>query len=229
MRTPHPLVAAVKAYRLTMASTMVLGLCLANVAFKLLPDDEPDAAPAQPVPTPALALQPIAPLPPVAPPRPIPAVPLSVVAAPPTAVRIPAAAPAPTGRTWRVPRHIVQGILAVETRSVLRRDDSIKYVDKRRGAAGERGPTQIRKIAFRQVAAPGEQFWRLEVDPGFAIEVTERYLLWLRKQSGSWRRAVQAYNAGLDNPSAGEPYRRAVERASGHAIACMNGPMRWGR
>ena len=109
----------------------------------------------------------------------------------------PEAALPPVGRDWSVPRWIVAGILAQETKSTLRPDDSIRYVDKRRGAAGERGPTQLKRIAFDQVKRPGEAYWRVETDLDFALDITERYLLWLRKQTGSWREAIQAYNAGL--------------------------------
>jgi hypothetical protein len=105
--------------------------------------------------------------------------------------------PPPPGRQWQVPRWAVSGILEVETKSQLRPDDTVKYVDKRRGRNGERGPTQIRRIAFEQVKEPGEQFWRVESDPTFAIAVTERYLLWLYRQTRSWSGAVKAYNAGL--------------------------------
>jgi hypothetical protein len=139
---------------------------------------------------------------------------------PPVALPSPAPAaeegPEASGRDWQVPRWIVAGILAQETRSVLRPDDSVRYVDKRRGAAGERGPTQIRRIAFDQVMKPGEAFWKVEVDVDFALDITERYLLWLRKHAGSWERAIRAYNVGLEKSGwAGSSYYADVRRLGG--------------
>ena len=108
----------------------------------------------------------------------------------------------------------MRGILAQETRSRLTSADQVVYVDRRRGAAGERGPTQIRRIAFDQVKKPGEQFGQLECNTEFALEITERYLLWLRGAVGSWEGAVRAYNAGLGGyqGGAGRGYYQDVMR-----------------
>jgi hypothetical protein len=157
-------------------------------------------------------------------PLPVP-YPLPVPAPPPPpapVLRAPAEAPttAPTtpptkiGRDWQVPRWVMAGILKVETRSILRADDSVKYVDKRRGLAGERGPTQLKRIAFDQVARPGEQFWKVEVDHEFAMDITERYLLWLKARTGSWEGAVKAYNAGPGSWRSAGTYLSAVRRAA---------------
>lgn len=115
-----------------------------------------------------------------------------------------------------MPRWIIAGILAKETRSTLRSDDTVRYVDKRRGAAGERGPTQLKRCAFDQVKKDGEAYWRVETDIDFALDITERYLLWLKKQTGSWRDAIQAYNAGMggrSGPTAHDYYLAVREMA----------------
>lgn len=109
----------------------------------------------------------------------------------------------PAKRTWKAPRWVVKGILKKETRSKLTNTDEVVYVDKRRGRAGERGPTQLKRIAFEQVAKPGEQFSRLEHDASFALDITERYLLWLRSQTHNWNDAIAAYNVGLVNVHSG--------------------------
>lgn len=146
---------------------------------------------------------------------------LPVVSAPPVVVFQPVPKPAPVAREWRVPRWAVKGILRVETRSKLLPDDRVVYVDKRRGLAGERGPTQIKRVAFTQVAKPGEQFWKLEKDTEFALDVTERYLLWLRAQTRNWNEAVAAYNQGLGNAHSddGREYAAKVRLAAALALA----------
>lgn len=122
---------------------------------------------------------------------------------------------APDTRDWKVPRWIIAGILAVETKSKLRVDDTVRYVDKTRGALGERGPTQLRRCAFDQVKRPGEAYWRVETDMAFALDITERYLLWLHKHTGSWAASIRAYNAGLGGRScsAAHAYYQAVRSA----------------
>lgn len=134
----------------------------------------------------------------------------------PTPIKIPApvAIIAKPGIKWKVPRNIIKGILYVETKSILKKDDTIKYVDRRRGLAGERGPTQIKPDTFKEYKKPGESLAKLERDPMFAIEVTERILLDLKERFGSWKMAVQAWNNGPGNVDRGFPYWEKVERAS---------------
>ena len=97
-----------------------------------------------------------------------------------------------------VPDWVLVGILKVETRSEYREDGTIKYVDKRRGAAGERGPFQMTKGAFNQIKKRGEQFWQIETDRVFAEECAKRYLVWLHTHfaKGDWMRTIEMYNAG---------------------------------
>jgi hypothetical protein len=105
---------------------------------------------------------------------------------------------------WAVedmPGWVLPGILYVETHSYYNDDGSIHYTNKKRGSHGERSSFQITYRAFKQVRQPGEQFWQIETDQVFAEEIATRYLFWLREHSVSWRRAVEAYNAGPRNRS----------------------------
>lgn len=156
------------------------------------------------------------PAPPKAPEPAIPAAAEPPPAAPPPP---PAPAPEPVGRDWRVPRSIIKGILKVETRSVLREDDTIKYVDRRRGRHGERGPTQIKPVTFKRYRVHGESLSDLEQDMSVVLDITERILLYNYKHTKSWPRAVMAWNAGLSNLSAGRGYQRKVYSAGGLAFS----------
>jgi hypothetical protein len=99
------------------------------------------------------------------------------------------------------PEWVLKGILAVETRSVLLVNGRIEYVDRSRGAAGERGPFQMRRVAFKQIAQPLDDFDLIEKNPEYARRLASRYLIWLRSRTSSWERAVESYNAGPNNRS----------------------------
>lgn len=116
--------------------------------------------------------------------------------------------------SWRVPPALIAGILKTETRSTLLPGKRVKYVDRRRGALGERGPTQIRPETFAQYAKPGEHFADLEHNMTLALTVTERILLSYHEQTGSWKAAVAAWNAGPGNVRAGYHYQARVYRAA---------------
>jgi len=114
-----------------------------------------------------------------------------------------------------VPSWVTVGILKTETKSYYRVDGSIKYVDKRRGRAGEYGPFQMTKAAFLDIRKKGEQFWMLETDTTFAEECADRYLVWLHTNfnpSKDWSLTVQMYNAGPHNKS---PAYLALVRKNG--------------
>jgi hypothetical protein len=108
-----------------------------------------------------------------------------------------------------VPSWVLRGILSVESQSYYRTDGSIAWIDRKRGAAGERGCFQITKAAFTDVRRPGETFSMLESDPIFSEVIACRYLAKIHR--GSWGRTVEAYNAGPGKRS--PTYRRLVERA----------------
>jgi hypothetical protein len=97
-----------------------------------------------------------------------------------------------------IPHWVLAGILRVETGSFYKKDGSIRYVNKQRGRAGERGCFQIMEVAFKQVRHRGEQFWQIEQDTVFCEEIAWRYLTWLYQHNakGSWKRAIEKYNAG---------------------------------
>lgn len=101
-----------------------------------------------------------------------------------------------------VPVWVLAGILAQETRSSYALDgNTIIYRDKRIGARGERGPYQMRRIAWKQIKEAGERFEDLSTDMRYAELCAMRYLLWLYNNSakGSWPHAIQYYNAGPGN------------------------------
>jgi hypothetical protein len=107
-----------------------------------------------------------------------------------------------------VPPWALKGILAVESRSFYLPNGSIKWVDRKRGASGERGCFQVTRAAFKDVALKGETFDMLEQDPIFCEVVACRYLAKLHK--GNWKNTIQWYNAGAGNKS--PTYLRLVIR-----------------
>lgn len=101
------------------------------------------------------------------------------------------------------PQWVLDGILYVETKSIYREDGSIKYVIQTRGAAGEYGPFQMTRAAWKQIKRKNEPFWKLETDTKYAEELAARYLMWLDKHygHGDWRATIQMYNAGPNHRS----------------------------
>lgn len=98
-----------------------------------------------------------------------------------------------------VPYWVMAGILKQETRSTYEDNGlTINYVDRRRGADGERGPFQMTYIAWKQIRQPGERFADLSTDMMYAEQCAMRYLLWLYNGPArkSWAHAIQGYNAG---------------------------------
>lgn len=97
------------------------------------------------------------------------------------------------------PDWVLRGIAKTESRSYYNESGDIIYVDKRRGAAGERGPFQMTRGAFNQVANKAERplFWKLETDTVFAEYMACKYLDWLHDRTKNWDQAVMAYNRGL--------------------------------
>lgn len=91
------------------------------------------------------------------------------------------------------PRALVDAIMQVETGSYLR-DGQVVYRDRRDGAAGEVGPSQLSRIVCRQW---GFDRRRLHSDMPYALACTLRHLGWLHDQLGTWDLAA-AYNGGLD-------------------------------
>lgn len=114
-----------------------------------------------------------------------------------------------------VPTWVLAGILKQETRSTYIDADTINYVDKRRGTAGERGPFQMTHIAWTQIKQPGEKFAALSTDMAYAEQCAMRYLLWLYNGPAhqSWAHAIQQYNAGPGKYSY-KYYANVVAKAS---------------
>lgn len=104
-----------------------------------------------------------------------------------------------------VPSWILRGILMVESRSYYK-DGVIVYIDRSRGAAGERGCFQMMEATFREIRAPGERFEMLD-DPVFSEYKAICYLRLLHKRHGNWPKAVIAYNGG-------RKYLKDVQNAS---------------
>lgn len=98
-----------------------------------------------------------------------------------------------------MPEWVIPGIMSVESRSYYLDDGTIKYVDRRHGAAGELGCCQITYVAFKRVQNPGESFARLASSPAFCVIIARRYLAWIYEHEAGhdWLRAVGMYNAGF--------------------------------
>ena len=117
-----------------------------------------------------------------------------------------------TAMSADIPDWVLRGVLKTETRSYYDKVGNIVYVDKRRGAAGERGPFQCTRAAFNQVRRKGEEFWKVEVDSRFAETIAKRYMLWLyTTYDQDWERVVEMYNAGPNNRST--TYLKKVKEA----------------
>ena len=109
-----------------------------------------------------------------------------------------------------VPCWVKNGILRVESRSYFN-DFGLQYVDRRRGADGERGPFQMGLAAWTDIKEPGERFSDLSTNMEYAEECFYRYITMLYLRARSWEKAVQWYNAG---PHHGSPkYLNAVKKA----------------
>jgi hypothetical protein len=122
------------------------------------------------------------------------------------------AAPVMARKPHKAPEWALRGIAKVETRSSILEDGKIIYRDRRVGALGERGVFQMRRVAFKQVSRPGERFSRVHEDPQFAMEMADRYLVYLKKRHGTWESAVAAYNTGDPQVPAGWRYVNRVKR-----------------
>lgn len=116
-----------------------------------------------------------------------------------------------------VPNWVFVGVAMVESSSYWT-DGELTYVDKEDGDDGERGPFQVTRDAFREVAGPGDDFARLRSEPIFASKIFERIMLKLYKATGSWSRSVRAYNCGLKGSLRhGWEYLAAVKAAAADA------------
>lgn len=107
---------------------------------------------------------------------------------------------------------ILRGILMRETKSYYGEDGRIVYVDKTIGAAGERGPFQMRRICFDTIDKPGESFSKLSKNTAYAEELTVRYLLYLYNNQArkNWKVAIGMYNVGPSN------YKRYINSATNY-------------
>lgn len=95
-----------------------------------------------------------------------------------------------------VPAWVLKGMLSVETSSSYNADGSIRYVDRKQGAAGERGPFQVLPSTFKQYARPGERIEQLESDTAFADRFARRILSALFARHKSWVIALSVYHRG---------------------------------
>ena len=114
-----------------------------------------------------------------------------------------------------MPAWVLPGVAMRETTSYYHQNRLI-YVDRAIGKAGERGPFQCKRIAFRQVALPGERFEDLQWNMDLAQDIATRYLWWLYQNQAnrSWATAVAMYNCGpsYDGIAVANAYYRDVRR-----------------
>ncbi len=116
-----------------------------------------------------------------------------------------------------LPTWILPGIAMRESSSYYL-DGYLVYVNRKIGAAGERGPFQETQAAFAETDRVGD-FWRLSASPNFAISRAERRLRFLRQRLGSWSLAVSAWHVGVRglriHPKEAADYLSAVMKAGG--------------
>lgn len=85
-------------------------------------------------------------------------------------------------RIYALPKNLLRNIAWQESRY---KPDAVSPV-------GARGLMQFMPATAAE--------WGVDVnDPESSIAGAARYLVWLRKQTGSWERAVAAYNGGIGN------------------------------
>ena len=107
-----------------------------------------------------------------------------------------------------LPGWVLTGVAYVESRSYWDDSGQFVYVDRRDGAAGERGPFQCTSECFRTYARPGDSFGRLRYDYTYAACFAARVLSDLHHKTGSWDIALKRYNGSW-------AYVRAVRAAGG--------------
>ena len=101
-----------------------------------------------------------------------------------------------------IPYWVLDGIMRQETKSHYVQgpngEETINYVDRRVGAAGELSAFQIKRCAWEQVKRPGDRFEDLATDQAYAERVAMDYLLWLYHHAAhkSWPQTVQMYHRG---------------------------------
>ena len=108
------------------------------------------------------------------------------------------------------PEYLIRGIMEVETRSYVK-DTEIVYVDRRVGAKGEVGPTQIGRDVCIQHGFDRD---RIRNDPNYALECTVIHLKWLHSRLDTWDLAG-AWNGGIGKRHCEEAtiYANKVHRA----------------
>lgn len=113
-----------------------------------------------------------------------------------------------------IPLWVLKGIARVETNSTIKDCGTIIWRDRRKGTKGDSGVFQMTRIAYKQIARPGDSFARIHRDPDYALEMAERYLMYLRRRYGRWHDVIAAYNAGTPGRQAGQRYLSKVLAAS---------------
>lgn len=133
---------------------------------------------------------------------------------PPVLEPLPVSKPIVVKPKSEVPHWVLKGIAKVETNSTIKPCGEIIWRDRRTGRNGDSGVFQMTRIAYKQVAKPGDNFSRIKKDPDYARELAERYLVYLRGRYRQWHDVIAAYNAGSPGSPAGRRYLRKVLRAS---------------
>lgn len=111
-----------------------------------------------------------------------------------------------------VPDEVVAAAAMVESSSYFRADGTLRWVNRTRGDGGRRrGPFQMGRLAFRDVAKRGDYFANLEVDMQMAERLYRAYLIRWHKPGESWWRTAERWNAGPTGGSAW--YRKRLEAA----------------
>jgi hypothetical protein len=94
-----------------------------------------------------------------------------------------------------IPEWVISGIAAVETNSVYRDGELVRYRDRRDGSAGEVGPWQLAPDVLADLKAQHLRD-RIRREPVLAESLARAWLLRCYRQTGDWFQAVAVYHTG---------------------------------
>jgi hypothetical protein len=109
-----------------------------------------------------------------------------------------------------IPDWVISGIAAVETNSVYRDGELVRYRDRRDGSAGEVGPWQLAPDVLTDLKAQHLRD-RIRREPVLAESLARAWLLRCYRQTGDWLAAVAVYHTGPQGSRArGRDYAERV-------------------
>ena len=114
-----------------------------------------------------------------------------------------------------IPEWVISGIAAVETRSIYRDGNLVRYHDRRGGADGEVGPWQLAPAALQDLGVFHLRS-RIRNEPVLAESMARAWLLRCYQRAGDWSSAVAIYHTGQrGDRQRGNAYAARVFAAGG--------------